>query len=190
MSNRHNHLLSFAVAVAALGSAGAMAQTMGFGCPTPGTKITNSAGATVVMGKQEGFFCKADHSAFGAGEVYAMLYYFNPTRRRDPSVAKYIDPVAAERIWPLTVGKRYTGKATLGGGTYTLDYAVTGTETLATPMGPQPTFVVELNESGTDGYTAKQKWWLSPTFKYVLKGEFSDSRGANVKISTTGIAGP
>ena len=190
MSFGHTYLLPAVIAMSALGAHGAAAQTMEFGCPAPATKMTNSAGATITFGKQDGFFCKVEHSALGSGDIYALMYFFNDARRRDPSVAKYISPIAVERLWPLSVGKRHQGEAVLGDGTYALQYTVTGTEVLATPMGPQTTFVVELKESSPNGYGASQKWWISPTFKYVLKSEFKDSRGANVSIHVTSVRAP
>lgn len=183
-------LISFAAMMAAIGSTGALAQTMEFGCPPAGTRMTNSAGATITFGQRAGFHCKVEHSALGSGDIYAMMYFMNDARRRDPAVAKYISPIAAERIWPLAIGKRHQGEAVLGGIPYSLEYTVIGTEVLTTPMGPQNTFVVELNESAPDGYRANQRWWFSPTMNYVLKSEFRDSRGANVAIHITSVKAP
>ena len=190
MWNRRRLLLSLAVILAPISTTSAMAQTMEFGCPASGTRMTNSAGATITFGKRDGFFCSIEHSALGSGDLYSMMYFFNDARRRDPSVAKYISPIVVERIWPLSVGKRHQGQAILGGVPYSLEYTVIGTEVLATPMGPQSTFIVELKESSTDGYSANQKWWLSPTMNYVLKGEFRDSRGAYVAIHVTSVRAP
>ena len=181
-------IVILAVAVAAFGSNAAMSQTMEFSCPAAGTKISFNSGDSTTITGQEGFFCKAQHSKFGAGETYALLYGFNAQRRSDPNWAKYISPIAVERIWPLAVGKNHKGQVTLGGATFFLEYTVTGMEVISTPMGPQNTFVLELKESSSAGYRANQKWWISPALKYVLKGEFGDSIGKRSNYHVTAVS--
>jgi hypothetical protein len=155
-----------------------VAQTMEFACPANQTKFVVEGGRYSVSQGQSGMYCiYASGAEATRVESYAMLYPFNEARKKDPNWAKYINPVRVEAIWPLSVGKRHSGTASVGGNSFTLDYVVAAFEKIDTPVGPDDVFRIEMTESGSSGYLAKAKWWVSPKHKTVMKYEFSDNRG-------------
>jgi hypothetical protein len=169
----------------------ARGQSMELECPKPGTVLKFKSGSTVRAVGQGGGFCQVHSSVNGALDVYALMYSYTDARKKEPAWAKYIDPIQVERLYPLTVGKKHSGRATLPGGTYQLDYVVTSFEKLDTPMGSEDVFVVELLETGVDNsYSAKAKWWISPRYRYLLKFEFRDSRGGSADLVVTEASVP
>ena len=158
---------------------------MEFSCPTPGTKITTARG-TLTIRESEGFSCRAEGGR-GLVDSYALIHPLTEAQKRDPAHAKVIDPIHVERLWPLAVGKRHKGSATIGQRTFYLEYAVTGQELIETPMGKQNTFVIELNETSTGDYWAKGKWWISPRFSFAIQGEFRNSMSGASSFQVTAV---
>jgi hypothetical protein len=166
-------------------------QSMDFDCPRTGTILKFSSGTTTTAVGREGLYCKMQSSRSGAVDVYALMYLFTDALRKDPASTKYISPIEVERLWPLTVGKKHSGRATLSNGTYHLDYVVTSYEKLETAMGLEDVFVVESQENGVDNnYSAKARWWISPKYRYLLKYEFRDNRGRSLEQLVTEVFVP
>jgi hypothetical protein len=166
-------------------------QSMDLDCPRTGTILKFSSGTTTTAVGREGVYCKMQSSRSGAVDVYALMYLFTDARRKDPAWAKYISPIEVERLWPLTVGKKHSGRASLANGTFQLDYVVASYEKLETAMGPEDVFVVELQENGVyHNYSAKARWWISPKYRYLLKYEFRDNLGRSFDQLVTEVFVP
>jgi hypothetical protein len=170
-----------------------LAQSMEFGCPAQGTVIKFSTGQQLKAVGRQGFFCQVENASGTPLESYALMYLFTEARKREPASGKYISPIAVEKLWPLSVGKKHSGRATLPDGTYDLEYTVLGVETIDGPLGAHEAFVVELREVGgnvSGSYTATAKWWISPLLNYHVKYEFGDSRGRSLNYSVTAVVKP
>lgn len=173
----------------------ALAQTMEFSCPASGTRTVLDFGQQRTQTRtwlgQEGMFC--NYATRGGDRAkYAMLHSSNEESRKRPETAKYIDPIKAEAIWPLAVGKRHKASWNYASEIYYLEYTVAAFETIDTPMGPEQVFRVELVETSNVSYRANAKWWISPRHKVVLKREFTSNspRFENIRYTVQRIVPP
>jgi hypothetical protein len=169
----------------------AHSQSMELDCPKTGTVLKFSTGQSLKATGREGAFCKFENDKGVALEAYALMYLFNEARRKDPVFNKVINPIAVEKLWPLSVGKTHAGRATPTSYTFDLIDTVTGIEKLETPMGSHEVFVVENKENGVyHSFSAYEKWWISPQVRDPLKYEFRNSLGRSVSYTVTEVIAP
>lgn len=173
-----------ALAAAALLSNAAMAQTMAFGCPDPGTTITYDSGVQVVVRGREGMDCLMERVGGGPFKLRALLFDNPSPEGKDMSA--YINALHPERLWPLEVGKKIDARYSAGGRTWTYTLSVLRAERRAGPGDKMiDTFVVEMQEQGDKGQRSVSRWWISPADKFAIRYDFSDGAGkANRAVVT------
>jgi hypothetical protein len=180
-------LLSFAFApigaIAAFATA-ASAQTMEFGCPTPGTTFTYDSGTNVVARGRDGMDCTMEIVGGQAFKVRALL--FDNPAPDGSSTSAFIAALKPERLWPLEVGKKIEASFSAGGRTWHYILSVVRYEKR---MGPGDAlfdaFVIEMNEQGDKDQRSVSRWWVSPVEKYALRFDWSNSTGgANRAVVT------
>src|SRR5262249_5045796 len=107
--------LSLALAVTA--TLPAAAQTMEFGCPTPGTTFVFDSGTTMTAKSQEAMDCNMQIVGGPAFKVRALLFA-NPAPDGSDTSA-FIAALKPERLWPLEVGKKIEATYSAGGSSWT-----------------------------------------------------------------------
>jgi hypothetical protein len=163
----------------------AVAQTMEFGCPDAGTTFTFDSGVNIVARGQSGMDCTMDVVGGKPFKVRGLLIA-NPSPDGGDT-SSFIAALRPERLWPLKVGNKIEASYSVGGRSWTYILAVARYEKR---LGPGDalfdTFVIEMNEVGSEGQRSVSRWWIAPVEKYVIRFDSSDSNGrANRAIVTT-----
>jgi hypothetical protein len=163
----------------------AVAQTMDFACPDPGTTFTFDSGISVVSRGRDDMDCKMEVVGGAPFKVRALLIA-NPSPD-GASTSAFIAALKPERLWPLKIGNKVEANFSAGGRSWNYVMTVARYEKR---MGPGDalidTFVIEMNEQGADGQRSISRWWVSPADKYVIRFDWSDSNGkANRALVTT-----
>jgi hypothetical protein len=177
---------SLAIALTLAASASpALGQIMEFGCPSPGTTISFDSGTRLVSRGQDGMDCKMESADGKSFKVRGLLISSASPDGSDNSA--FIAALKPERLWPLKVGNKIEASYSVGGRSWTYILAVARYEKR---LGPGDalfdTFVIEMNEVGSEGQRSVSRWWISPVEKYVIRFDSSDSNGrANRAIVTT-----
>ena len=166
-------------------AAPAVAQTMEFACPDPGTTFTYDSGVKVVARGQEDMDCKMENDAGKPFKVRALLIS-NPSSD-GTNTSALIAALRPERLWPLKVGNRIEATYSAGGRSWNYVLTVARYEKR---MGPGDalidTFAIEMNEQGPTTQSSISRWWVSPVEKFVIRYDWSDSNGkANRAIVTS-----
>ena len=176
-------LRTFAASLLALALAGpAAAQTMQFGCPEPGTRITYDSGVVVISRGQDGMDCKMD-TVGGAPFKVRGLLLANPSADGS-DVTAFVNAIRPERLWPLEVGKKIEADYKAGGKGWTYILSVAGYQKFNGPGGALiDCFVVEMNEQGPDGFRSVTRWRISPAEKYPIQYDYSGGK-ANRAVVT------
>ena len=178
-------VLSLAFAVAGFAPL-ASAQTMEFGCPTPGTTFIFDNGDNIVARGRDGMDCTMEVVGGGPLKVRALLID-NPAANGS-NTAAFIAALRPERLWPLEVGKKIEATYRVGGRTWNYILSVARFERR---MGPGDAlfdaFVVEMNEQGDKGERSISRWWISPVEKYALRFDASNSNGTANRAVVTSI---
>jgi hypothetical protein len=150
-----------------LPSAMASAQTMDFACPDPGTTFTYDSGTKVVARGRDGMDCNME--IVGGKPFIAAL--------------------RPERLWPLQVGKKIEADFSAGGRSWHYILTVAQYEKRSGPGDALiDTFVIEMNEQGNKGERAISRWWISPTYKYAIRFDFSDGAGKANRALVTSVS--
>ena len=177
--------LSLALAVGSAATA-ATAQTMEFGCPTPGTTFIFDSGVHIVARGRDGMDCNMEIVGGTPFKVRGLLIA-NPAPDGGDTSA-FIAALKPERLWPLEVGKKIEATYNAGGRSWTYSLAVVRFEKR---MGPGDAlfdaFVIEMNERGDKDQRSVSRWWVSPVEKYVLRFDWSDSNGAANRAVVTSV---
>jgi hypothetical protein len=166
-------------------AAPAAAQTMEFGCPTPGTVFTYDSGISVVARGQDNMDCAMENVGGKPFKVRALLIS-NPSSDGSNTSA-LIAALRPERLWPLKVGNRIDATYSAGGPSWNYVLTVARYEKR---LGPGDalidTFAIEMTEQGPTGQSSITRWWVSPVEKFVIRYDWSDSNGkANRAIVTS-----
>ena len=175
--------LSFALAVCWVAGT-AVAQTMEFGCPKPGTTFVFDSGVNIVARGQTTMDCNMEVVG-GKPFIVRALLFANPAPDGSDTSA-FIDALKPERLWPLEIGKRIEARYSVGSRSWIYNLTVARYEKR---MGPGDTlfdaFVIEMHEQGDKGERSISRWWVSPVEKYVLRFDWSNSSGgANRAVVT------
>lgn len=172
--------------VAAL-STEAVAQTMDFDCPSPGTTIAFDSGTKVVSRGRDGMDCRME-TVGGAPFRIRGLILANPTPEGGDNTA-FIAALKPERLWPLEVGKRVEAKYIVGNVNWSYILTVAKYEKRPGPGDALvDTFLIEMNEQGDNGFRSLSRWWISPGEKYMIRFDASNSSGVANRAVVTSIA--
>jgi hypothetical protein len=168
-----------------------------FRCPTPGTQIATSVRGHLTSEGAEGFNCRmrtssrlvAPHAVFADSDA-------SPAWRE-----------AAEKLWPLEVGKQseYStvcdGSSCYHGLSYTIKFTVIGIEDITVKAGIFRAFrVTVVNTSDhpmakIEEYKSQRTYWWAPTLGYTVKYDrrllsgFAYNESANWEVTSV-VAGP
>ena len=165
----------------------ARAQTMDFACPDPGTTFTYYSGTKIVAKVREGMDCTME---VVGGKPYKLraLLFDNPAPDGSDTSA-FIAALRPERLWPLQVGKKIEADFSAGGRSWHYILSVARTEKREGPGGtPIDTFLVEMNEQGNKGDRGISRWWISPTYKYAIRFDYSDGEGKANRALVTSVS--
>jgi len=184
-----NGVCASAYFVLALTVAGpATAQTTEFHCPPDGTTVDYSDGVQVVWEKREGDFCKGRFVQGGTATAfnwYAPSFGLEAAGPRQPRGQALVAQFKPGRIWPLTVGKKVTGRyeGVSGSGDPprgVWDHAVTieKYEKITTKAGTFDVFVIVHEDVA-----------VSHSYRYVERVWYAPVPGFNVKSTATNSAG-
>ena len=160
------------------------AQTMDFDCPAPGTTITFDSGMQVVAKSRDGMDCVMDTVGGKPFKIRGLLFA-NPSASGS-DMSDFINAVKPERLWPLSVGKKIEADYSAGGKKWHYILSVVKFEKRTGPGDTLvDTYLVEMNEQGPDGFRSVSRWWISPTDKYMIRFDASNSNGtANRAVAT------
>jgi len=177
--------MRLAVSLAALLlPAATAAQTMDFACPTPGTTFTYDSGTKVVARGRDGWDCTME---IVGGKPYKLraLLFDNPSPDGGDTSA-FIAALRPERLWPLQIGKKIEADYSSGGKHWHYILSVARHEKRPGPRDALiDTFLVEMNEQGSEGQRSIARWWISPADKYAIRYDYSDGAGkANRAVVT------
>jgi hypothetical protein len=170
-----------------LPSAMASAQTMDFACPDPGTTFTYDSGTKVVARGRDGMDCNME---IVGGKPYKLraLLFDNPAPDGSNTSA-FIAALRPERLWPLQIGKKIEADFSAGGRSWHYILTVAQYEKRSGPGDALiDTFVIEMNEQGNKGERAISRWWISPTYKYAIRFDFSDGAGKANRALVTSVS--
>jgi hypothetical protein len=164
----------------------AAAQTMEFGCPTPGTTFVFDSGTNVVARGRDGMDCTMEIVGGKPFKVRGLLFD-NPAADGSDKSA-FIAALAPERLWPLAVGKKIEATYSSGGRSWKYILTVARYERR---MGPGDAlfdaFVIEMNEQGDKDQRSISRWWISPVEKYALRFDWSNDSGKANRAVVTAI---
>lgn len=162
----------------------AAAQTMEFACPDPGTVFTYDSGTKVVARGRDGMDCNME---IVGGKPYKLraLLFDNPAPDGSDTSA-FIAALRPERLWPLQVGKKIEADYRAGGKSWHYIFSVARYEKRTGPRNAMiDTFLIEMNEQGSQGQRAVSRWWISPGDKFAIRFDYSDGQGhANRAVVT------
>ena len=165
------------------------AQTMDFDCPAPGTTITFDSGTQIVAKSRDGMDCVMDTVGGKPFKIRGLLFA-NPSASGG-DMSDFINALKPERLWPLSVGKKIEADYSAGGKKWHYILSVVNFEKR---MGPGnalvDSFLVEMNEQGPDGFRSVSRWWISPTDKYMIRFDASNSNGTANRAVATEIKRP
>lgn len=164
----------------------AAAQTMAFGCPTPGTTFIFDNDTKVVARGQDGMDCKMETVDGGPFKMRALLI---PNPGPDGSdTSAFLATLKPERLWPLSVGKKVEARHTTPQGSWSYILQVADYEQRSGPRGALvDTFVIELNEQGPENFRSLSRWWISPAEKYMIRFDATNSKQVSNRAVVTDI---
>lgn len=165
------------------------AQTMEFGCPAPGTAITFDSGTQVVAKSQDGMDCVMDTVGGKPFKIRALLFA-NPSADGS-DMSAFINALKPERLWPLSVGRKVEADYSVGGKKWNYILTVVRFEKRTGPGNAMvDSFVIEMNEQGPNGFRSLSRWWISPTEKYMIRFDASNTNGTANRAVVTEIKRP
>jgi hypothetical protein len=166
----------------------AAAQTSEFHCPPDGTIVEYADGARTIWDKREGEVCKGRFSSGGTTSAfnwYAPAFGLEGEGPRFARGQALVAQFKPGRIWPLTVGKKVTGRyeGVSGSGDPprgVWDHTVTieAYEKVTTKAGTFDTFVVSHEDLA-----------ISHSYKYVERSWYAPVPGVTIKSAVTSSAG-
>jgi hypothetical protein len=187
-------IVAIGLMVSALVCSAAMAQTAAFKCARTGTVVEFADGTRVTAQGQEGNYCKLLLKQPGAEEHlnnwYAPTVFIRASRSQ--SLADQVKPWT---LWPLSVGKKLTGRfdgtgsnASFGAGSWHQTISVDSYEKVSTKAGTFDVFVVTRLEEGlSNKYRSTFRQWYAPELGVAVKFTFSDNQGASRTSEATAV---
>jgi hypothetical protein len=189
--------LGWAVAVAFVAPA-AMAQTAEFKCAQPGTVVEFSDGTRTTWQGPEGNHCKVLTKQPSGDE--RLTNWYAPTLAVPANRSQaFADQVKPWTLWPLSVGKKITGRfdgeGTTGPGSWSETITVDSYEKLTTRAGTFDVFLVTHQEEAiSHKYRSTLRQWYAPALgvavkftaklrEVISKGGFTRIRRATEKLS-------
>ncbi len=166
----------------------AMAQSMEFACPPPGTTITFDSGTKVVARGKDGSDCLMETVGAAPFRMRGLLMA-NPGPDGSDTTA-LLASLRPERLFPLTVGKRIEARHASAKGSWDYVLTVVRIQPFQFPGGAlHDTYAVEMTEAATNGpYRSISRWWISPKANYLLRYDFSDSDNRSNRALVTEIS--
>jgi hypothetical protein len=172
------------VAVAVVAPA-AMAQTAEFKCAQPGTVVEFANDTRTTWQGVEGNHCKT-LTQEASKEAIAYNWYAPALLLRADRSQAFADQIKPWTLWPLSVGKKITGRfdGTGSNPSYTGSWLDTVTvdsyEKLTTRAGVFDVFVVTHKQDAfSHTYHSIYRQWYAPALGAVVKFTFTDSQGQN-----------
>lgn len=165
--------------------ASAFGQTAEFKCPAAGQIVEFSDGTRVTAQVAEANLCRLLVKQSGQDEFISNWYA--PTMSLPASRSQaFAEQVKPWTLWPLTVGKKLTGRFDgvgsnpgFGGGTWYETVTVDAHEKLTTKAGVFDVFVVTRNEEAiSHRYKSTFRQWYAPDLGMTVKFSFTDNQGA------------
>jgi hypothetical protein len=169
----------------------AAAQTAEFKCAQPGTVVDFSDGTRMTWQGPEGNHCKLMMKQPSKDELPFSWYAPTLTVPANRSQA-FADQVKPWTLWPLSVGKKLTGRfqgeGQTGPGTWDEKITVDAYEKLTTRAGTFDVFVVTHQEEAfSHKYRSTLRQWYAPALGAAVKFTFTDNQGANRAAEATAI---
>jgi hypothetical protein len=140
-----------------------------FRCPRTGTVVEYDNGTTLKFGGEDGFRCNYVDQNRNRAEKFAAF----------SDDAKFVDG-GLSLLWPLSAGKKQTVSVNAGGTYLGYRFAVLRTERVSTPAGSFDAFVVEEEETGVGGQSAKRVYWYAPEPGLIVKSTYSLLNAGNL----------
>ncbi|MPZ29560.1 MAG: hypothetical protein GEV13_00945 [Rhodospirillales bacterium] len=176
----------------------AWGQTAAFKCAKPGTVVQYQDGSWTEWVNQEANYCRVNHKRRNEADPRLSDWYapmasvsINSTIDRP-----WLDQVKPQAIWPLSVGKklsgRYDGANNTGTshGSWTFTFTVEKYERITTKAGTFDTFAITRTQEGI-GRPFKEKWtqWYAPEPGVVVRYDYWNNQGRTNKGDAVAIKG-
>lgn len=169
----------------ALAAGEAAAQTAEFKCPKPGTVVEYADGTVTTWQSSGPNYCLVHNKQPNGNEQ--VSHWFAPTLAiRDSSAGPYASQLKPWTLWPLAIGKKFTGRFSGAGnaqgyqGTWDDTVVVEGVERVTTKAGTFDTFVLTKKEQAlSHNYKSTATQWYAPGPGVAVKYTFTDNQGAN-----------
>lgn len=179
--------------VCALVGTSALAQTAEFKCPKLGTVAETATGERIVWMGQQGNYCRRQVKTRTGEEFQDNWYAPTVSLRADRSQA-FAEQVKPWTLWPLSAGKKITGRfdgvgTNLSGqGTWLQTITVDTYEKVTTKLGTFDAFVVTRNEEAlSHRYKRTDRTWYAPAIGLTIKTTITDNQGRNDLYETAKV---
>jgi hypothetical protein len=155
-----------------------------FKCPAAGTQVELNNGARITWLASEGRGCRRD-LRLGSGEIIPQIW-FAPTFVGQPSRSlDFFEQTRPWALWPLTVGKKLSGRFDGPGadpgftGSWLYTTTVEKFETYVTKTGAFEVFVVARKEEALGGtFKSTTREWYAPELGVSIRTTYSDNQGS------------
>jgi hypothetical protein len=182
--------------VSALMCSTALAQTAEFKCPRPGTVVEFSDGQRVTWQEAEANYCELLTKP-ATGEEFAAIWYAPTVAVRANKSRAFTDQIKPWTLWPLSVGKKITGRVdgvgpnpslSNGTGSWIDTIMVDGYEKVVTKAGTFDAFVITRKEDAlSHSYHSTFRQWYAPAPGVIVRSTFTDNVGFNRAVEATAI---
>jgi hypothetical protein len=176
----------FAALAAVLGCASAAwGQSADFNCAKDGTVVEYSDGSRTTWVTRQGNTCMFKNKPATGDEVTTLYYAPTLSLRADSSQA-FAEKIKASSLWPLTVGKKLTGRYegvgtdSTGTGSWNDTVTVDSYEKVTTKAGTFDVFVITRKEEAlSSNFKMTLRSWYAPALAVTIKFSFVDNYGRN-----------
>ena len=163
----------------------AWGQTAAFKCPKPGTVVEFADGGQTVWQAAGSNYCQLQTRQQNGNTQTS--HWFAPTlSMRDTGASGYGNQLKPWTLWPLSVGKKLSGRYDGAGntpgfqGSWLNEVTVDGFEKITTKAGTFDVFVVTKKEEAlSHQYKSTWRQWYAPELGVSVKFTFSDNQGTN-----------
>lgn len=169
----------------AAATAAVSGEAVNFKCPAPGTVVQLSNNARVFWLGAQGQGCRRE-LALPSGAKVQQIWYA-PTFIGNPNQSQaFFEQTKPWDLWPLTVGKKMTGRFDGPGsdpgftGSWLYTTVVEKQERLRTPAGVFDVFVVARKEEALGGtFKSTMREWYAPKLGVSVKTSYSDNNAVD-----------
>jgi len=176
----------FAALAAVFGCASAAwGQSADFKCAKDGTVVEYSDGSRATWVARQGSTCMVKNLSTTGEETNNLFYAPTLSLRAERSQA-FAEKIKSSSLWPLTVGKKLTGRYegvgdnTTGTGSWNETITVDSYEKVTTKAGTFDVFVVTRKEDSlSSNYKSTARSWYAPTLGVTVKFTFVNNNGTN-----------